>query len=509
MLAEADARSADLLLTPELFLSGYPPEDLLLREDFISHCQQIVDQFQPPGQCALLLGHPLAEEGRLYNAASLLGRNEDKQLVKKQELPNYRVFDEKRYFTAGQSSQIIHVKGHKLGVLICEDMWVPGPAEVCARLGAELLLVLNASPFHEHKYEQRLQQAQGRVSETGLPLIYCNMVGGQDELVFDGASFALDANGDLVYQAADFAESLDFIEFSAARMSSDVCLPVAPAINRVRRAIVIGIRDYVHKSGFSRVCLGLSGGIDSALVLALAVEALGAEAVQAVMMPSPYTSGLSLDLAREQAEKLAVNYSVVDIRQPFESLLAALETEFSGLPADVTEENLQSRIRGTLLMAISNKKGALLLATGNKSEFATGYATLYGDMNGAYAPIKDCFKTRVYELAEEMNREDELIPRAVIERPPSAELAPDQVDSDSLPEYPVLDAILQKVVEEDASSQSLLEQGFRKADIERALTLLYRNEYKRRQSAPGPRISERAFGKDRRYPVCSSWKGLP
>ncbi len=504
-LAQARAQGVQLLLFPELVISGYPPEDLLLRPDFVSACEQAVAEIARHCEgMQVVLGHPQRLEGRLYNMASWLADGQVRGRYCKQELPNYLVFDEKRWFDSRPDSLVVDCAGQRLGVLICEDLWAPAPARAYAEQGVDGLLVLNASPFQAGKREERLQIARAHASALGLPVVYVNLWGGQDDLVFDGAGFVLDGEGRLHSRQPAWQDDLRVLDWPLQAAE-----PVADwpeAVEDIWQAVVTGTRDYITKSGFSGACLGLSGGIDSAVTLAVAVEAVGAEQVHALMLPTGYTEDLSLQGAAQQARTQGVRYDVLPIEETFRGMERLLQPVFDGRGADVTEENLQSRIRGTLLMALSNKSGKLLLATGNKSELATGYATLYGDMNGGYAPLKDCYKTVVYQLARWVNREREIIPWAVIERPPSAELAPGQRDSDSLPDYPVLDALLRRLVEEDASRGELLDEGFAAVDVDRVIGLLLRNEYKRRQGAPGPKVTARAFGRDRRYPIVSGWR---
>ncbi len=506
-IRQARAQGVGLLLLPELVVCGYPPEDLLLRPDFVAACERAVrDIATACNGIQVLLGHPLAEDGKLYNAASWLADGQVRDIYRKQRLPNYLVFDEKRWFHSRPDGLVLEWAGHRLGVLICEDLWWPEPAAAYAQAGVDGLVVLNASPFQRGKRQERVEVA--RRHAEGLPLAYVNLWGGQDDLVFDGAGFVLDADGRLAAVQPAWQDALTVVQWPPAAPASRAAglqsgWPEGEA--DLWQAIVTGTRDYIRKSGFSGACLGLSGGIDSALTLAVAVEAVGADQVHALMLPTGYTGTLSLEGAAEQARRQEVRYDVLPIEDTFRQMESLLQPVFDGRGPDVTEENLQSRIRGTLLMALSNKSGKLLLATGNKSELATGYATLYGDMNGGYAPLKDCYKTDVYALARWLNRDGECIPWKVIERPPSAELAPDQRDSDSLPDYPLLDALLRRLVEEDASREMLLAEGFAAADVDRVIRLLLRNEYKRRQGAPGPRVSCRAFGRDRRYPIVSGW----
>lgn len=511
MAAYGDRGDVDLLVLPELALSGYPPEDLLYRPAFIDACDQTLRALAlASGRLAVLIGHPVKRDGRLYNAASLLrdGRIEGTYL--KHALPNYAVFDEKRYFDGGHAPLVFAIKGSLIGVLICEDGWEPGAALQAQRAGAELLVVINASPYALDKVSERHRVLRSRQRDCGLPALYLNLVGGQDELVFDGQSFALSASGRSTGVLAPFAEAVGlyrydpaigaFVEGSGRSQSALL------EGEELYAAVRLGLHDYVAKSGFEHVLLGLSGGVDSALVLTLAADAFGPTRVHAVMMPTQYTSTLSLELAAEQARALGVRYTLLPIHEPLASLDRLLAPAFRGLPADITEENLQSRTRGLLLMALSNKLGGLLLATGNKSEYAVGYATLYGDMCGAYAPIKDLYKTRVYQLCRFRNRLGTAIPQAVIDRAPSAELRHNQQDQDSLPAYEVLDAILERYLEHDRSAEQIVAEGFDADTVLKVVRLVHRSEYKRRQAPPGARVTPRAFGRDRRYPIASGWK---
>jgi len=516
LIDEARRSGATLLAFPELALSGYPPEDLLLRPSFLAACEQEMQALAAAtGDIAVLAGHPHSE-GEVYNAASLLFGGRIELTTHKQALPNYGVFDDKRYFRPGRDSAVANIQGVRVGLLICEDVWEPEPAAQAAAAGAELIVVINASPWDDAKQLARESVLVARAQETGCAFAYVNMVGGQDEVVYDGASLLVNGDGSIAARAPAFVDALLFARFDPATrtLHAEDWPSVADASFEATlyTALVRGTRDYIDKNGFGGVLLGLSGGIDSALTLALAVDALGAGRVTAVMMPSRYTSQLSLDGARAQAEKLGVDYHVISIEQTFESFVAALTPAFAGKPADTTEENLQSRTRGVMLMALSNKHGRLLLATGNKSEMAVGYATLYGDMCGAYAPLKDVYKTVVYRLSRWRNAdaarrgEPECIPAAVIERPPSAELRDNQVDQDSLPAYDELDAILSRFIEGELSQAEIAAQGFSSDTVRRVVRLVLLNEFKRRQSAPGPRVTTRAFGRERRYPITSGWR---
>lgn len=503
----ARAQGARVLLTPELALSGYPPEDLLLRPDFHRACEaELARIARHTAGLTLVVGHPEWRNGVCYNSASVIREGQLLGVYRKQRLPNYQVFDEVRYFEPGLMPLVFEVDGHRLGVLICEDIWSPDAAISVRAAGAEVLLVLNASPYEMDKPDRRMSVAAARVAETGLPLIYCNSVGGQDELVFDGASFALDAQGVCCWRAPAFVEHLGLV---SAGVNDQIVqdLSVQPALEElVYEALKTGVRDYIGKNGFPGAIIGLSGGIDSALTLAIAVDALGADRVRAVMMPSPYTAQMSLDDSREMVRLLGVRYDEIPIMPAMEVFQGLLSSQFEGLPADATEENLQSRIRGVLLMALSNKTGSIVLTTGNKSEMATGYATLYGDMAGGFAVLKDLYKTFVYRLSRWRNSRGVVIPENIITRPPSAELKPDQVDQDSLPPYDVLDAIIEAYMERDESPREIIERGYAEADVRRTVGLLKRNEYKRRQAPVGIRVTRRAFGRDWRYPITSRYK---
>jgi len=528
----AAALGADLVLFPELTLSGYPPEDLLfhrgLRAQVEAAVAALAAEVSGSSQLpAVVVGYPeyvgTASAPQIYNSAVLLRPHGPAVNHRKTCLPNYRVFDEKRYFSAGTGATVFEFNGLRVGLLICEDIWESEPARAARDAGAELLLVINASPYEQRKQRERERVLRLRVREVGLPLAYLNLVGGQDELVFDGRSVVLSGEGELVLRANAFEESLCCVEFyrdERQRVSvralgePHIATELEPE-ESVYRALVLGVRDYVNKHQFPGVVMGLSGGIDSALTLAIAVDALGPERVQVVMMPSRYTSQMSRDDAQQQAHTLGVAYSVITIEGMFAATLAALEEQFAGRKPDTTEENIQARCRGVLLMAISNKTGRMLLTTGNKSEMAVGYATLYGDMNGGFAPIKDCSKLLVYRLARyrnrlgrERNEHDgaELIPQRVIEREPTAELRPDQKDTDSLPAYEVLDAILEAFIEDDLSVDEIVARGFDRAVVGRVLDMVKRNEYKRRQAPPGIRVSRRAFGRDWRYPITSGYR---
>jgi NAD+ synthase (glutamine-hydrolysing) len=521
----AHAQGAQVLITPELALTGYAAEDLYHRPGFLLDCARAVQEIaQATAELKglhVILGHPHAvtHSARSRNMLSPASTNAASVLVDgrvvgrydKWSLPNYQVFDERRYFVAGQTPCVFEVAGVRLGLLICEDAWVDGPAEAAAAAGAQALLVLNASPFHGGKSAEREQVMAHRVRGVGLPLLYAHLVGGQDEVIFEGRSFAMDATGQTQVRAPAFVEDTPVWCLRDGQWAG-ACQPMAEGLDDVWRALVVGTRDYIDKNGFPGVVLGLSGGIDSALVLAVAVDALGAQRVRAVMMPSPYTADISWQDAREMAQRLGVRYDEIDIRPHFETFKASLAAEFAGLAEDTTEENLQARIRGTLLMALSNKHGALVLTTGNKSEMATGYCTLYGDMAGGFAVIKDVVKTQVFALAAWRNQNDPYgtgvnpIPERIITRPPSAELRADQTDQDSLPPYEVLDAIIQRYMEDDDSANEIVAAGFDRAHVEQVIRLMRINEYKRRQSPVGIRVTHRSFGKDWRYPITNRYR---
>ena len=533
--AQAHAAGARVMIAPELALTGYPPEDLLLRPAFMQACAttlaDLARRLAVYADLQVVLGHPhqFGERGETrsrsvvvqqrFNAASVLSGGQVRATYCKRDLPNYQVFDERRYFAsgrdAGQGAVVFEAGGRRIGVLICEDAWFEEPARLARAAGADVLCVLNASPFHLDKGGEREARMVERVRDTGLPLVFSHLSGGQDEVVFDGASFAVDAQGTVAVRGPSFEEALVLVDLHADGSLSGELHPVPGFEAQAWAALVTGVRDYIGKNGFPGVIIGLSGGIDSALVLALAVDALGANRVRAVMMPSPYTADISWLDAREMAQRLGVRYDEMSITPMFESFRASLASEFDGWPEDATEENIQARVRGTLLMALSNKFGAIVLTTGNKSEMATGYCTLYGDMAGGFAVIKDVAKTLVYRLAAWKNQQPSrradgstgpVIPERIITRPPSAELRPDQKDQDSLPPYEVLDAILARYMEEDQSIAEIVAAGFAAADVERVTRLIKINEYKRRQAPIGIRITHRGFGRDWRYPITSKFR---
>ncbi len=506
----ARAAGAGLMVTPELALCGYPPEDLLLRPDFYRACARTLDELAARIEgIAVVVGHPEEHRGDYYNAASLLRDGKVAATYRKHRLPNYEVFDEQRYFSAGFEPCVIEIDGVRCGINICADVWEPGAADAARAAGAELLLALNASPYHMNKQATRYEVLRDRTRATGMPVLYANLVGGQDELVFDGASFALDREGRLTHQLPQFEEALEVVEYAGGELRPGAIAPARPLEAEVYDALVLGVRDYLGKNGFPGAIIGLSGGIDSALTLAVAVDALGAGRVRAVMMPSPYTAQISLDDARAMAKALGVRYDEFPIAPAMQTFAALLEQEFAGSgvksAADTTEENLQARIRGMILMALSNKYGSIVLTTGNKSEMAVGYATLYGDMAGGFAVIKDLYKTMVYRVSRYRNGLSPVIPERIITRAPSAELKPNQTDQDSLPPYEVLDAIIEAYMERDLSPREILDLGYAEADVRRTVVMLKRSEYKRRQAPVGIRVTKRGFGKDWRYPITSAY----
>ncbi|MFZ9134534.1 MAG: NAD+ synthase [Alphaproteobacteria bacterium] len=526
-LAEARAKSAlqgaEIIVTPEMFLSGYPCDDLVLRNDFMADVAAGIDQLTEltsDGGPAIVVGAPAAIDGAIYNSVFVLDGGKQLARFDKVNLPNYGVFDDKRNFTAGQMPGPAMLRGLKIGFPICEDIWEPNVAECLEESGADLIIAINASPFDISKPERRMSTIVARTVETGLPVAYVNMVGGQDELVYDGSSFAINAGGKLACHLPSFSESI--VVISAQKTAGMVALtgqitPPDSDLTALYRGLCLGLRDYVHKNGFPGVLLGLSGGIDSALVAALAVDALGAEAVHAVMMPSAFTSQESLDDAAEMAAALGIRLDTIAITPAVDALGTMLADQFAGTAPNVAEENIQSRLRGLILMGISNKHGAMVLATGNKSEYAAGYSTLYGDMCGGYAPLKDVWKVDVFRLCEWRNRhlprgaagpEGVVIPQAIIDKPPSAELRPDQKDTDSLPPYDQLDAIMAALCEEMADIETIVARGYNRDDVTQASQLLFRAEYKRFQAAPGPKMTPVAFGRDRRLPLTSGFNPI-
>ena len=507
---KAHSQGASLVLSPELSLTGYPPEDLLLRPAFILETQTILDhlceRLAAFKGLVVIVGHPSQSPDGLHNSASVLQDGKVITSYHKQVLPNHEVFDEKRYFVPGHQSCIFTHQGLKLGLLLCEDIWHAEPAARAKAAGAELLLVLNASPYHLQKDNTRLTLLKERARDTSLGLIYLNMVGGQDELVFDGGSCALNSRGELVMAMPQFQEAVGIVSIENREPLSTAISPPLTLEAQVYSALVLGTRDYVHKNRFPGVIIGLSGGVDSALVLAIAVDALGANQVRAVMMPSPYTAEISWLDARELAKNLGVQYDEIPISQPVNALEDVLRDQFASFKPDATEENIQARVRGTLLMALSNKTGRLVLTTGNKSEMAVGYCTLYGDMAGGFAVIKDIAKTLVYKLCHYRNQIQQVIPERILTRAPSAELRPNQTDQDSLPPYEVLDGILMRYMEQNQSSAEIVAAGFPADAVNKVSRLIQLNEYKRRQAPPGVRITARAFGRDWRYPITSGAK---
>ena len=505
-----DDHAADVVIFPELAVSGYPPEDLLLRPDFLAQCERCMAELKSSVRgIVVIIGHPLPENGKVYNALSVICDGEVRALYRKRHLPNYTVFDEKRYFSAGREAAVVDINGVRIGLTVCEDIWRPGPVKQSAELGADLIISINASPFHN---EQASLREEGVVLKKArrfrLPMIYLNQVGGQDELVFDGCSLAVDAEGEVAARLPAFAEALRTVVFKDGKFVPGAVEARPRGAELVYRAIVLGVRDYIEKNNFKGAVLGLSGGIDSALSLAIAVDAIGKTRVAAVMMPSRHTSEMSVEDARLEANALGVRFEVIPIEPMYQSTLAQLKPLFAGKAADATEENIQARCRGMLLMAISNKFGYMVLTTGNKSEMAVGYATLYGDMVGGFSAIKDVPKMMVYQLARYRNGRCDgppVIPERVISRAPSAELAPNQKDEDSLPPYEILDAILEAFVEHDRSAEQIIADGYDPETVRRVIALVVANEYKRRQAAPGVRVTSRAFGKDRRYPITSGF----
>lgn len=510
--ARSEAATADLVLFPELFLCGYPPEDLVLRPSFVAACKTAAESLaaETISGPAVLLGLPWRENDKLYNAVALLANGKIETLRFKHDLPNYGVFDEKRVFDAGPAPGPIAFKGVRIGVPICEDIWTAESCETLAETGAEMLLVPNGSPFEGNKDDVRLNLVVARVTETGLPLAYLNQIGGQDELVFDGASFVINADRSLAVQMPMFEESITLTEWvrgaNGWRATPGVITRLPENEEETWKACVLGLKDYVEKNRFPGVVLGLSGGIDSAVVATMAVDALGADKVHCVMLPYAYTSKDSLVDAEECARLLGVRYDVVPIKEPVEGFLSALKPMFAGKNRDITEENIQSRSRGVILMAISNKFGSMVLTTGNKSEMSVGYATLYGDMNGGFNPIKDVYKTDVFRIAQWRNTQGHVIPERIITKAPTAELRENQTDQDTLPPYEVLDDILDGLVEEELPVSEIVKRGHPEALVRRVQHMLYIAEYKRRQAAPGVKTSRRNFGRDRRYPITNGFR---
>jgi len=504
---QAAQQQADLVLFPELTLCGYPAQDLLLRPSMQLRIEAALNRLQAqlPKALYCVIGLPWLENTQRFNSAVVIYQGQIVHWYHKQQLPGAPVFAEPNYFSAGNSSSTFKVKGVDCALLICEDLWHPAPVKQAKAAGAEIILTLNASPFELDKQSQREQLLSALATQHQLSIYYTNLVGGQDDFIFDGQSIALNPQGQLTLRAPAFTEGLYLPEFNHQALPSQTITPLLPMLASAYQTLVLALQDYVQHNGFKGVLLGLSGGIDSAMVLAIAADALGADKVEAVMMPYHYTAQISQDDAAEQAKLMGVAYRSLAIAPMVESFLATLEPVFAGLPKDTTEENLQARCRGTLLMALSNKSGYLVLTTSNKSETAVGYSTLYGDMAGGFALLKDVPKTLVYELARYRNNLGYVIPERVIERAPSAELSPDQKDEDSLPPYPLLDEILRLYVEEDQSAQAIIQQGFAEEVVLRILRLVDLNEYKRQQAAVGPRITKRSFGADRHYPITNAW----
>ena len=503
---------ADMLIFPELAITGYPPEDLLYRPAFHKRvAEALITLCKSAHNLDIVIGHPSLHNDKIYNSCSLLRSGKILHTYNKQCLPNYGVFDEKRYFHHGNTSCVFDLNGIPTALSVCEDIWEKHVCLQAATAGAKLMININASPYHVDKIKLREQVLKQRVSESGLNIIYLNLVGGQDELVFDGGSMAMDQHGVINFRAPLFEEGLFAVEFSTA--GQDQFLPVTDLAGQsmsreeaIYKALTLGVRDYVRKNGFPGVIIGLSGGIDSALTLCLAVDALGSENVEAVMMPSRYTSAMSSEDAKSMAQGLNVKLHHLSIETPFTAFTDCLKPLFAGIPIDTTEENIQARCRGVLLMAISNKTGKLVLTTGNKSEMAVGYATLYGDMAGGFAPLKDISKTLVYALSKWRNSRSQVIPNRVIARPPTAELRANQLDLDSLPPYDILDPILERYIELDQSPEDIIKAGFDRDTVYKVARMVDHNEYKRRQAAPGVRITQRAFGRDRRYPITSGYR---
>ncbi len=509
-VARAAAQSADIVVTPELSLVGYPPEDLLLRSAFYQQTaealQKLASDLQQFPDVHVLVGYPLEQEQRHYNAISVLLNGSIAYTYLKHALPNDAVFDEKRYFVTGDDAVVFEVKGTKFGINICEDVWNGDAPRLALAAGAQVLLAPNASPFHMNKNDYRIEVMRRNISALGMSLVYANLLGGQDELIFDGNSFVLNSSGRLCAQLKHCEVDLQVIDFVDGVPQTNVVNETLSLEAQIYHALVLGVRDYVTKNGFPSVLIGFSGGVDSALTLAIAVDALGADKVRAVMMPSPYTADISWLDSRDMVARIGVRYDEIAINDCFDAFKRSLSQEFAGLKEDTTEENIQARIRGTILMAMSNKYGSIVLTTGNKSEMAVGYCTLYGDMAGGFAVIKDLAKTMVYRLCHYRNSIGDVIPERIITRPPSAELRPDQKDQDSLPPYDILDGIMQRYMEENQSRAEIVAAGYSEDDVERITRLIKINEYKRRQAPVGIRITHRAFGRDWRYPITSKFR---
>ena len=507
----AHSQGAKLVVTPELSLTGYPPEDLLLRPAFIEAADQelalLTERLAPYSDLTVIVGHPKRTSAGLQNYASVLRGGKVIAAYAKQELPNHEVFDEVRYFVPGTQACVFECEGLRYGLILCEDAWHATPAKQAHAAGAQILLVPNASPYHLKKEALRIEVLRQHIALTKMPLVYVNAVGGQDELVFDGGSFALNSHGEVVMAMPQFEVGLGIVDIdSAGQLEKGMITPPQSVEAQAYQALVLGVRDYVNKNHFPGVIIGLSGGVDSALVLAIAVDALGADKVRAVMMASRYTADISWIDARELAQNLGVQYDEIPIGGPVDALEQSLAEQFVGLKVDATEENIQARVRGTLLMALSNKTGRLVLTTGNKSEMAVGYCTLYGDMAGGFAVIKDIAKTLVYRLCSYRNQITPVIPERILTRAPSAELRPDQTDQDSLPSYEVLDAIVERYMEQNQSIAQIIAAGYDPESVEKVTRLIKLNEYKRRQAPPGVRVTTRAFGRDWRYPITSQFR---
>lgn len=507
-ISARDQLQADLVVFPELAITGYPPEDLLLRSDFYECVNKTLEKIQHAVEgIYIILGYPQQKNDKAYNEAAIIYNKKIIATYQKHLLPNYGVFDEKRYFYPGTDSCVIKIKDIKIGITICEDLWFPEPIAQTVKDGAQLIISLNASPFDMNKPFLREKIISSRAKETNTPIVYVNCVGGQDELVFDGGSMVLNFKGEVTQHIGFFQEVLFPVDFTIPKLEpiSEITLPIPNTEERIYKALVLGVRDYIEKNHFKSAIIGSSGGIDSALTLALAVEAIGKDRVTAVSMPSRYTRKISIEDSEAIAKNLDIKHITIPIEPIFKSCLSSLAEEFKGLSIDITEENLQARCRGMILMALSNKTKAIVLSTGNKSEMAVGYSTLYGDMVGGFCVLKDVLKTMVYRLVEYRNKISPVIPERIITRPPSAELAPDQLDQDSLPPYPILDAILEQYVEKDHSMEQIIAEGFDAEIVKKVLNMVDRNEYKRRQAPPGVRITARAFGRDRRYPITSGY----
>ncbi|MEX2524967.1 MAG: NAD+ synthase [Gammaproteobacteria bacterium] len=512
MVKARQDQDIDLIVFPELVLTGYPPEDLLLRPGLARQVSEAMEYLTArSSDTGIILGYPDRQPEGLYNACDYIRNGNTVLTYRKQYLPNYGVFDEARYFIPGTGPGLVHIQGIPTAISICEDIWSDAYAEQLRDVDAGMVINLNASPYHFGKLDERRELLKRRARETGKAMVYVNMVGGQDELVFDGGSMVVDAGGETILQAPQYEEGLYCldIDYEGDRIAFPSPLLIEPDLSQeesIYRCLILGIQDYARKNGFHGAVIGLSGGIDSALTLCLAADALGSDVVEALLMPSRYTSDMSMEDSIELSGDLGVHYDVIPIEKPFDAFLEALAPVFGDRPVDVTEENIQARCRGILLMAVSNKMGKLVLATGNKSELSVGYATLYGDMAGGFAPLKDLSKTMVTRLCEWRNQQTAVIPRRIIERPPSAELAPDQKDEDSLPPYDILDPVLERYIELDQSPGEIIEAGYDRETVLKVTRMVDRNEYKRRQAAPGIKISKRAFGRDRRYPITSGYR---